>query len=145
MEALDIIGVIMLTIGILGMGLIIALSIIKNWDIMVSIACILTGIVVITMGIYALAISKRMKSQKSSIDAILNTESVTETQSASSRSSSDIKVAILKKYPGAEIINTTDSSIGYFIYEQEKYSFESENNILFISKDNKTIDFIYLD
>lgn len=57
---------------------------------------------------------------------------------------STIKGAILKKYPGAEIINTTDSSIGYFLYEQEKYSFESENNILFISKDNKIIDFIYL-
>ena len=70
-------------------------------------------------------------------------ETVIETQTESVTNSA-IKVAILKKYPGAEIINTTDSSIGYFLYNQENYSFESENNILFISKDNKTIYFIYL-
>lgn len=145
MEVLEIIRTIMIMIGIFGIGLIIALSIIEDWDIMVSIMCILVGIVVITMGVYAIAIGKKKESQKFLIDAISNTETVTETQSASPRSSSDVKVAILKKYPGAEIINTTDSSIGYFIYEQERYSFESENNILFISKDNKTIDFIYLD
>lgn len=98
--------------------------------------CFLVGGVLVTMK------QRFINNNESSIETSAEAESVTEPQSAKTNA---IKVAILKKYPGAEIINTTDSAIGYFIYEQERYSFESENNVLFISKDNKTIDFIYLD
>lgn len=68
-------------------------------------------------------------------------EAVTETQSVKT---SDIKVAILNKYSGAEIISSDKPDKGYFIYEQEKYSYELDNNILFINKDNKTVDYLYI-
>lgn len=69
-------------------------------------------------------------------------ETVTETQSVKT---SDIKVAILNKYKGAEIISNDKPGKGYFIYEQEKYSYELDDNILFINKDNKTVDYLYVD
>lgn len=69
-------------------------------------------------------------------------ETVTETQSVKT---SDIKVAILNKYKGAEIISSDKPGKGYFIYEQEKYSYELDDNILFINKDNKTVDYLYVD
>lgn len=68
-------------------------------------------------------------------------ETVTETQSVKT---SDIKVAILNKYNSAEIISSDKPDKGYFIYEQEKYSYELDNNILFINKDNKTVDYLYV-
>lgn len=68
-------------------------------------------------------------------------EAVTETQSVKT---SDIKVAILNKYSGAEIISSDKPDKGYFIYEQEKYSYELDDNILFINKDNKTVDYLYV-
>lgn len=68
-------------------------------------------------------------------------ETVTETQSVKT---SDIKVAILNKYNGAEIISSDKPDKGYFIYEQEKYSYELDDNILFISKGNKIVDYLYV-
>lgn len=102
-------------------------------------ADVIIGMLIIVIALMNIGVNGNKTINKNSTEI----EAVTETQTESVTNSA-IKVAILKKYPGAEIINTTDSSIGYFLYEQEKYSFESENNILFISKDNKTIDFIYL-
>lgn len=102
-------------------------------------ADVIIGMLIIVIALMNIGVNGNKTINKNSTEI----ETVIETQTESVTNSA-IKVAILKKYPGAEIINTTDSSIDYFLYEQEKYSFESENNILFISKDNKTIDFIYL-
>lgn len=73
----------------------------------------------------------------------ISTEVETVTESQSIKSSS-IKVVILNKYSGAEIISDGESGKGYFIYEQEKYSYELDDNILFINRDNKTVDYLYV-
>ena len=73
----------------------------------------------------------------------ISTEVETVTESQSIKSSS-IKVVILNKYSGAEIISNGESDNGYFIYEQEKYSYKLDDNILFISKDNKVVDYLYV-
>lgn len=75
------------------------------------------------------------------IEISTEVETVTESQSVKS---SSIKVVILNKYNGAEIISDGKSGKGYFIYEQEKYTYELDDNILFISKDNKVIDYLYV-
>ena len=96
---------------------------------------------IMLIGIVFARMTKNIENE-SLIEVDTKAESVTEPQSVKT---SAVKVAILNKYNRAEIISSDKPDKEYFIYEQERYSFESENNILFISKDNKTIDFIYLD
>lgn len=98
---------------------------------------VLLGILLI-----AVALSDKNNNENKTINEnSTEIEAVTETQSVKT---SDIKVAILNKYSGAEIISSDKSDKGYFIYEQEKYSYELDNNILFINKDNKTVDYLYI-
>ena len=78
---------------------------------------------------------------ESSIEVSTETKSLIESQSIKS---SAIKMTILNKYSGAEIISDGESGKGYFIYEQEKYSYELDDNILFINRDNKTVDYLYV-
>ncbi len=71
-------------------------------------------------------------------------EAVTETQTESAANSA-IKVALVQNYPEAEIIsNENDLKHGIFIYNNENYNFEVEDNILFIKQDKKLIKYIYL-
>lgn len=71
-------------------------------------------------------------------------ETVTETQTESAANSA-IKVALMQNYPEAEIIsNENDLQHGIFVYNNENYSFEVEDNILFIKQDKKLIKYIYL-
>lgn len=71
-------------------------------------------------------------------------ETVTETQTESAANSA-IKVALMQNYPEAEIIsNKNDLQHGIFVYNNENYSFEVEDNILFIKQDKKLIKYIYL-
>lgn len=97
---------------------------------------VISGILMI-----AVALSKKINENKTINENSTEIEAVTETQSVKT---SDIKVAILNKYSGAEIISSDKPDKGYFIYEQEKYSYELDNNILFINKDNKTVDYLYI-
>lgn len=98
---------------------------------------VLLGILLI-----AVALSDKNNNENKTINEnSTEIEAVTETQSVKT---SDIKVAILNKYSGAEIISSDKPDKGYFIYEQEKYSYELDNNILFINKDNKTVDYLYI-
>lgn len=71
-------------------------------------------------------------------------ETVTETQTESAANSA-IKVALMQNYPEAEIIsNENDLQHGIFVYNNENYNFEVEDNILFIKQDKKLIKYIYL-
>lgn len=71
-------------------------------------------------------------------------ETVTETQTESAANSA-IKVALMQNYSEAEIIsNENDLQHGIFVYNNENYSFEVEDNILFIKQDKKLIKYIYL-
>lgn len=54
-----------------------------------------------------------------------------------------IKIAIIDNYPDAEIITYNDKS-GKFIYENDKYDFSVEGNVIFITKNNKLSKYIYL-
>ena len=78
---------------------------------------------------------------ESSIEVSTETKSLIESQLVKS---SNIKAAILNKYPNAEIISNDKSNNGYFIYQQEKYSYELDDNILFINRDNKIVDYLYV-
>lgn len=89
----------------------------------------------------AVALSKNINENKTINENSTEIEAVTETQSVKT---SDIKVAILNKYSGAEIISSDKPDKGFFIYEQEKYSYELDDNILFINKDNKTVYYLYV-
>lgn len=75
-------------------------------------------------------------------------ETVTETEKeeiSDSAKNSNIKIALIQNYPEAEIIsNENDLQQGIFIYNNENYSFEVEDNILFIKQDKKLIKYIYL-
>lgn len=71
---------------------------------------------------------------------IEETENATELKTVSDENL--IKIAIIDNYPGSEII-IYDNKSGTFIYENEKYNFSVENNIIFIEKDNKSIKYIY--
>lgn len=99
---------------------------------------IILGMIMIGTALKDKSINENKTTNEISIEA----ETTTETQSVKT---SDIKVAILNKYNGAEIISSDKPGKGYFIYEQEKYSYELDDNILFINKDNKTIDYLYVD
>lgn len=85
--------------------------------------------------------SAKKNENNPTIEISTEVETVTESQSVKS---SSIKVVILNKYNGAEIISDGKLGTGYFIYEQEKYSYELDDNILFINKDNKTVDYLYV-
>lgn len=85
--------------------------------------------------------SAKKNENNPTIEISTEVETVTESQSVKSNS---IKVVILNKYNGAEIISDGKLGKGYFIYEQEKYSYELDDNILFINKDNKTVDYLYV-
>lgn len=85
--------------------------------------------------------SAKKNENNPTIEISTEVETVTESQLVKS---SSIKVVILNKYNGAEIISDGKLGKGYFIYEQEKYSYELDDNILFINKDNKTVDYLYV-
>ena len=101
-----------------------------------AIALLILGSVITIIGLL-----KRMDANEKYNNEITEAKSITEPQSVKT---SAIKVAILNKYNGAEIISSDKPDKGYFIYEQEKYSYELDNNILFINKDNKTVDYLYI-
>lgn len=134
-----VIGVIVFVIGIC---LIIAGFMINDDMGIVLFAWGLAGVIVGTIMTGTALIDKSDNENKTINGNSIEIETVTETQSVKT---SDIKVAILNKYNGAEIISSDKPDKGYFIYEQKKYSYELDDNILFINKDNKTIDYLYVD
>lgn len=98
--------------------------------------------IILGMTIVVIALrDKNINENKTTNEISIEAETTIETQSVKT---SDIKVAILNKYNGAEIISSDKPGKGYFIYEQEKYSYELDDNILFINKDNKTVDYLYV-
>ncbi len=98
---------------------------------------------VMLIGITFARMTKNIKNE-SLIEVDTKAESVTETQTESAANSA-IKVALMQNYPEAEIIsNENDLQHGIFIYNNENYSFEVEDNILFIKQDKKLIKYIYL-
>lgn len=134
-----IIGAIVLIIGVCGL---IAGYIIDDDMYIVLFVWGWIGIILGTIMIGTALKDKSINENKTINGNSTEIETVTETQSVKT---SDIKVAILNKYKGAEIISSDKPDKGYFIYEQEKYSYELDDNILFINKDNKTIDYLYVD
>lgn len=133
-----VIGIIVLIIGVYGLiaGYII--------DDDMYIVLFIWGWIGIILGTIMIAIAlsdKNINENKTINKNSTEIETVTETQSVKT---SDIKVAILNKYSGAEIISSDKPDKGYFIYEQEKYSYELDDNILFISKGNKIVDYLYV-
>lgn len=99
------------------------------------------GVIVGMLIIVITLTNKSVNENKTINGSSTEIETLTETQSVKT---SDIKVAILNKYNGAEIISSDKPEKEYFIYEQEKYNYELEDNILFINKDNKTVDYLYV-
>lgn len=134
-----IIGVIILIIGFFGL---IAGYIIDDDMYIVLFVWGWIGVILGTIMIVIALEDKSINENKTINGNSIEIETVTETQSVKT---SDIKVAILNKYNGAEIISSDKPDKGYFIYEQEKYSYELDDNILFINKDNKTVDYLYVD
>ena len=126
-------------IFVIGICLIIAGFIINDDTAIVLIAWGLAGVFAGALIIVITLMDKGVNGNKTINEN--STEIVAETQSVKT---SDIKVAILNKYNSAEIISSDKPDKGYFIYEQEKYSYELDNNILFINKDNKTVDYLYV-
>lgn len=135
-----IIGAIILVIGIC---LIIAGLIINDDMSIVLFAWGLAGVIVGTIMMVAL-LDKNINENKTINENSTEIEAVTETQTESAANSA-IKVALMQNYPEAEIIsNENDLQHGIFIYNNENYSFEVEDNILFIKQDKKLIKYIYL-
>lgn len=133
-----IIGVIALIIGVCGL---IAGYIINDDMYIVLFVWGWIGIILGTIMIGTALKDKSINENKTANEISIEAETTIETQSVKT---SDIKVAILNKYNGAEIISSDKPGKGYFIYEQEKYSYELDDNILFINKDNKTVDYLYV-
>ena len=134
-----IIGVIIFVIGIL----IIAGFIINDDTEIVFIAWGWAGVILGTIMMVALS-DKNINENKTINKNSTEIETVTETQTESAANSA-IKVALMQNYPEAEIIsNENDLQHGIFIYNNENYSFEVEDNILFIKQDKKLIKYIYL-
>ena len=106
-----------------------------------------TFLFIIAIGVMLIGIIfARMTKNKneSLIEVDTKAESVTEIQTESAANSA-IKVALMQNYPEAEIIsNENDLQHSIFIYNNENYSFEVEDNILFIKQDKKLIKYIYL-
>jgi hypothetical protein len=135
-----IIGVIIFAIGIC---LIIAGFIINDDTEIVFIAWGWAGVILGTIMMVALS-DKNINENKTINKNSTEIETVTETQPESAANSA-IKVALMQNYPEAEIIsNENDLQHGIFIYNNENYSFEVEDNILFIKQDKKLIKYIYL-
>lgn len=98
---------------------------------------------IMLIGIIFARMTKNIKNE-SLIEVDTKAESVTETQTELAENST-IKVALMQNYPEAEIIsNENDLQHGIFVYNNENYSFEVEDNILFIKQDKKLIKYIYL-
>ena len=98
---------------------------------------------IMLIGIIFARMTKNIENE-SLIEVDTKAESATETQTESAANSA-IKVALMQNYPEAEIIsNENDLQHGIFIYNNENYSFEVEDNILFIKQDKKLIKYIYL-
>lgn len=133
-------GIIIFAIGFI-IVLIAILMIDKRDSLSTFLFIIAIGIMLI--GIIFARMTKNIKNE-SLIEVDTKAESVTETQTESAANSA-IKVALMQNYPEAEIIsNENDSQHGIFIYNNENYSFEVEDNILFIKQDKKLIKYIYL-
>lgn len=138
------IGVIMLAIGVF----IILFGLIN--DGIGEVPCYITsylGWIGMFVGMLIIVIALRDKNINENMTINGNSteiETVTETQTESAANSA-IKVALMQNYPEAEIIsNENDLQHGIFVYNNENYSFEVENNILFIKQDKKLIKYIYL-
>ncbi len=135
-----IIGIIMFVIGIC---LIMAGLIINDDMGIVLFAWGLAGVIVGTIMMVAL-LDKNINENKTINENSTEIETVIETQMESAANSA-IKVALMQNYPEAEIIsNENDLQHGIFVYNNENYNFEVEDNILFIKQDKKLIKYIYL-
>lgn len=133
-------GIIIFAIGFI-IVLIAILMIDKRDSLSTFLFIIAIGIMLI--GIIFARMTKNIENE-SLIEVDTKAESVTETQTESAANSA-IKVALMQNYPEAEIIsNENDLQHGIFIYNNENYSFEVEDNILFIKQDKKLIKYIYL-
>lgn len=136
-----VIGAIILIIGVCGLiaGYII--------DDDMYIVLFVWGWIGILLGILMIAVAlsdKNINENKTINENSIEIETVTEIQTESAANSA-IKVALIQNYPEAEIIsNENDLKHGIFIYNNENYSFEVEDNILFIKQDKKLIKYIYL-
>mgnify|MGYP000660601556 FL=1 len=136
-----VIGAIVLIIGVCGLiaGYII--------DDDMYIVLFVWGWIGILLGILMIAVAlsdKNINENKTINENSIEIETVTEIQTESAANSA-IKVALIQNYPEAEIIsNENDLKHGIFIYNNENYSFEVEDNILFIKQDKKLIKYIYL-
>lgn len=106
-----------------------------------------TFLFIIAIGVMLIGIIfARMTKNKneSLIEVDTKAETVTEIQTESAANSA-IKVALMQNYPEAKIIsNENDLQHGIFVYNNENYNFEVEDNILFIKQDKKLIKYIYL-
>lgn len=136
-----VIGVIVLIIGFFGL---IAGYIIDDDMYIVLFVWGWIGIILGTIMIGTALKDKSINENKTINGNSIEIETVTETQTESAANST-IKVALMQNYPEAEIIsNENDLQHGIFIYNNENYSFEVEDNILFIKQDKKLIKYIYL-
>lgn len=128
-------GIIIFAIGFI-IVLIAILMIDKRDSLSTFLFIIAIGIMLI--GIIFARMTKNIENE-SLIEVDTKAESVTETQTELAANNT-IKVALMQNYPEAEIIsNENDSQHGIFIYNNENYSFEVEDNILFIKQDKKLI------
>lgn len=133
-------GIIIFAIGFI-IVLIAILMIDKRDSLSTFLFIIAIGVMLI--GIIFARMTKNIENE-SLIEVDTKAESVTETQTELAANNT-IKVALMQNYPEAEIIsNKNDSQHGIFIYNNENYSFEVEDNILFIKQDKKLIKYIYL-
>lgn len=133
-------GIIIFAIGFI-IVLIAILMIDKRDSLSTFLFIIAIGVMLI--GIIFARMTKNIKNE-SLIEVDTKAESATETQTESAANSA-IKVALMQNYPEAEIIsNENDLQHGIFVYNNENYNFEVEDNILFIKQDKKLIKYIYL-
>ena len=133
-------GIIIFAIGFI-IFLIAILMIDKRGSLSSFLFIIAIGIMLI--GIIFARMTKNIENE-SLIEVDTKAESITETQTELAANSA-IKVALMQNYPEAEIIsNENDLQHGIFIYNNKNYSFEVEDNILFIKQDKKLIKYIYL-
>lgn len=136
-----IIGVIVLIIGVCGL---IAGYIINDDMYIVLFVWGWIGIILGTIMIGTALKDKSINENKTTNEISTEIKAVTEIQTESAANSA-IKVALIQNYPEAEIIsNENDLQHGIFIYNNENYNFEVEDNILFIKQDKKLIKYIYL-
>lgn len=128
---------------VIGICLIMAGLIINDDMGIVLFAWELAGVIVGTIMMVAL-LDKNINENKTINENSTEIETVIETQMESAANSA-IKVALMQNYPEAEIIsNENDLQHGIFVYNNENYNFEVEDNILFIKQDKKLIKYIYL-